>query len=224
MSRDVGVVIVAAGRGSRFGGGIPKQFLPLGDRMVVEHALQPFLVHPAVHQIALVLPPGQQERVAVISEKTRIVVVEGGETRAASVRAGVRALPLQCSVVLIHDGARPIVHQELIDRVIETARNGLSVVPAVPVTDTLKRVDREHRVVTTIPRHDLVQVQTPQGFPRDILLHAMDHHQNNDAYTDDAMLIEATGESVVVIDGLESNIKITTPGDLSLAAHYLGYV
>jgi 2-C-methyl-D-erythritol 4-phosphate cytidylyltransferase len=201
----VAAVVVAGGRGDRFGA--PKQFLTLGDRRLVDHAVA--AAGATCDAVVLVLPDGQHwdgEPVAA--------VVVGGPTRSASVRAGLDAVDADTEVILVHDAARPLATVGLFERVIDAVRAGAdAVVPAVEVVDTLKRVDGP-RVIETLPRVGLVAVQTPQGFRADALRRA---HQDDDDATDDAALVEAAGGRVVVVAGEPSNLKITTVADLPLA-------
>ena len=145
-------------------------------------------------------------------------MVAGGDTRSDSVRAGLRAVPEDAEVVVVHDAARPLATRALFDAVIAAVRAGAdAAVPGIPVSDTLKRVEGE-RVVDTVDRELLVAVQTPQAFRASVLRAA--HAQRGDA-TDDAALVEAVGGQVVVVPGDPRNLKITTPDDLVVAAALL---
>lgn len=225
LPRDVGVVLVAAGQGTRFGGELPKQYLPLGGTPVLLHALRPFTSHPDVACTVVVLPADDAATppawlLPLVGDALRVVA--GGASRAASVRSGLAALPDGSLHVLIHDGARPFPPREAIDDGIASARRGHAAVPALPVADTLKRADGCGRVLATVPRAGLWQAQTPQAFPRALLERAhatvpeLDH-----PVTDDAMLVELAGGRVDLIPGSARNLKITTPADLELAAWWL---
>ncbi len=207
---NVSAIVVAAGRGDRFGA--PKQFLTLGDRRLVDHAVA--AAGATCDEVVVVLPPGETwdgERVAA--------AVPGAETRSGSVRAGLAAIDPSTEIVVVHDAARPLASVGLFERVIDTVRAGADgVVPAVDVVDTLKRVDGS-RVLETVPRVGLVAVQTPQAFRAAALRRA---HEADDDATDDAALVEATGGRVVVVAGESSNLKITTITDLPLAEALLG--
>jgi 2-C-methyl-D-erythritol 4-phosphate cytidylyltransferase len=207
---NVSAIVVAAGRGDRFGA--PKQFLTLGDRRLVDHAVA--AAGATCDEVVVVLPPGETwdgERVAA--------AVPGAETRSGSVRAGLAAIDPSTEIVVVHDAARPLASVGLFERVIDTVRAGADgVVPAVDVVDTLKRVDGA-RVLETVPRVGLVAVQTPQAFRAAALRRA---HEADDDATDDAALVEATGGRVVVVAGESSNLKITTITDLPLAEALLG--
>lgn len=219
---DVGVVIVAAGQGVRAGPGVPKQFREVAGAPLILHTLRPFLAHPEVHTVALVLPPGDAARPPVwlaplAGERLRLAA--GGALRQESSRAGVAALPAACRIVLVHDGARPLVTREVVDAVIHAARAGRGAIAAVPVHDTLKLVGPGQRVRTTLDRTGVWRAQTPQGFPREMLEAAFDAADG--AATDEAALVEAIGGEVVVVPDAPTNLKVTTAEDLVLLAHLL---
>jgi 2-C-methyl-D-erythritol 4-phosphate cytidylyltransferase len=147
---------------------------------------------------------------------TTLVVVAGGETRQDSVAAALRALPAEVDVVLVHDAARPLAPSDLVDAVAATVRSGASaVVPGVAVADTVKQVDPAGRVEATLDRSVLRAIQTPQGFRRDVLEAA--HARASSVATDDAGLVEALGETVLVVAGSEEAFKVTRPIDLLMA-------
>ncbi len=224
LPRDVGVVVVAAGQGLRAGGGEPKQFRPIAGVPMLLRALRPFVAHPEVVQVVVVLPAGI---VAAPPEWRaargggRRTGVAGGEERPASVRLGLSALRTECLLVLVHDGARPFVERGVIDRVIARARGGVGVVPALMVSDTLKKVTgTSAEVAETISREGLYRAQTPQGFPVALLRKAF-ASGTSPGYvpTDEASLVEATGAGLVVlVEGSALNLKVTTADDFVLAA------
>jgi 2-C-methyl-D-erythritol 4-phosphate cytidylyltransferase len=221
LPRDVGVVVVAAGQGSRLGGDVPKQFLPVGGVPVLLRALRPFTSHPDVAGVAVVLAPAHADRppeFLVPLAGAGLTIVAGGRERADSVAAGLRALGPDCEVVLVHDGARPFVERQVIDAVIAHARAGEGAVAAVPVSDTLKEQtsDDATRVHRTVPRDRLWRAQTPQGFPRRLLEEAY-ARPHDAAATDDAALVEACGAIVRLVPDTVRNLKITTRDDLALA-------
>lgn len=225
MSRDVGAIVVAAGRGTRFGSATPKQYLDLGGAPVLLHALRPFVSHPEVAQVVVVLPAEDAAAPpdwlhALCGDLLSITI--GGDDRAGSVAAGLAALRAECSVVLVHDGARPFPPRGAIDAGIRSARDGHAAVPAVPVAETLKRADDFGRILATVSREGLWRAQTPQAFPRHLLerAHAAGRTQGIPA-TDDAMLVELLGERVDLLPGDARNLKITTADDLALAMWYL---
>ena len=193
---------------------------------IVLRALQCFTGHPEVAHIVLVLsakdkanPPAFLSQIAIVPGQA-FSVVAGGTHRGDSVRAGLTALDPECAAVLVHDGARPFVEREVIDRVIEHVRQGEGACPAVPLTDTLKQVDASDppRILRTQPRSKLWRAQTPQGFPRKMLeaAHARAVELGRRA-TDDSALVESMGYTVRLVPDSTRNIKITTPEDLRLA-------
>jgi 2-C-methyl-D-erythritol 4-phosphate cytidylyltransferase len=198
-------VVVAGGRGVRFGG--PKQFSLLGDETVAARSVR---LSRSVADFVVLVVPDEYEGPGEGAD----AVVPGGNTRAASVRAGLKALP-DCDVVVVHDAARPLASQRLFTAVIDAVMAGAdAAIPGLRVTDTIKRIanrDGQSIVVGTIDRSELVTVQTPQAFRRDVLERA--HHTMSDA-TDDAALVEAMGGVVVIVIGEVSNLKITDPSDL----------
>jgi 2-C-methyl-D-erythritol 4-phosphate cytidylyltransferase len=190
-------------------------------------ALRPFSSHPDIRQVVLVLPPDHAARPPAFlsgdsssSELGELTIVPGGAHRGESVRAGLAGLRPECSVVLVHDAARPFVDRRTIDAVIGHARRGESAVPAVLLSDTLKEASREDptRIVRTRPRARLWRAQTPQAFPRTVLekahLTAARAHRRA---TDDAALVESMGLPVRLVPDSSNNIKVTTAEDLVLA-------
>jgi len=223
--RDVGVVIVAAGQGTRIGSDRPKQFLEIAGVPMLLRSLRPFVRHPAVAHVAVVLravdaaaPPAW----LLPHAGTMLSLVAGGAERSDSVAAGVAALPPACRVVLVHDAARPFVNAALIDRVIEGVRAGNAVVPAVAVTDTIKETDAADpdRIARTVPRESLRRVQTPQGFSRQVLEEAHARARRDGVSgTDDAALVERLGGVVRIVAGDPRNLKVTTAEDLEFAEY-----
>ena len=226
MPRDVGVVLVAAGQGTRLGAGVPKQYLPLGGVPMLLRALRPFTTHPEVAHTVVVLPAADAASpppwLAAVLGGT-LTVTAGGAERSDSVAAGLAALPAACTVVLVHDAARPFVEHALITAVAAVARRGEGAVPAIPVGDTLKEVapDSGGRIVRTVPRAGLYRAQTPQGFPRRVLEQAHAQATHGGPATDDAQLVEQAGVPVRVVAGSARNFKITTEDDLLIAERLL---
>ncbi len=218
------MIVVAAGRGARMGGEVPKQYLTLAGHPVLLHALRPFVSHPEVATVVVVLPPPDAENpplwlAGLVGEA--LLTVAGGADRAESVRNGLAALPAACTVVLVHDGARPFPPRSVIDGGIQAARVGHVALPALPVSDTLKRADKFGRVLGTVPREGLWRAQTPQAFPRAVLERAHAAEMAGDLMaTDDAMLAELIGAVVEILPGSARNLKITTRDDLALAEWY----
>jgi 2-C-methyl-D-erythritol 4-phosphate cytidylyltransferase len=198
-------IVVAAGGGSRFGAA--KQFARLGDVSVLDRAAG--VARESCDGVVVVLPAGRDW-----PAPDGVRVATGGATRSASVRAGLACIPDGVDVVVVHDAARPLASRQLFARVIAAVRAGAdAAVPALAVTDTLKRV-RGQRVIETVPRVDLFAVQTPQAFRRAALESA---HASDGVETDDAALVEAAGGTVVVVEGEPRNVKLTLVDDLELA-------
>jgi 2-C-methyl-D-erythritol 4-phosphate cytidylyltransferase len=224
----VGVVVVAAGRGSRVGGDLPKQYLPIGGVPLLLRAVRPFVTHPEVAQVALVLAPGDAEHPPGFLAPLRgeaLTLVAGGRERADSVAAGLRALGASCEIVLVHDGARPFVDRAVIDAVIAHARAGEGAVAALPVSDTIKEALGPDPTVVgrTVPRAGLWRAQTPQGFPRRLLEEAYARAgAGASGSTDDAALVEACGGTVRLVPDSPRNLKVTTRDDLALAEALAG--
>ena len=217
---SVGVIIVAAGRGTRVGAAVPKQLLDLGGRSILQRSVDAFDRHPTVSEIVVVLPDELVADGATLVGRTDrpCRFVSGGARRQDSVRYGLAALPAGIEIVLVHDAARPFADAALIDRVIAATGESGAVIPAVPARDTVKRVDPERRVVTsTLPREEIWLAQTPQGFRRDVLTRAIALGESGVEGTDEAMLAERAGHAVSVVPGEEHNIKITTADDLAAA-------
>lgn len=223
----MGVVVVAAGRGVRAAGGAaePKQYRLVGGEPLLLRALRPFLEHPRVAGVVVVLPPEDVAAppawlaaVALASGAAgRITFAPGGAQRQQSVAHGLAALPDACTVVLVHDAARPFADRALIDRVLAVADLGAVAVPGLPVADTLKETDAAGLVIRTVPREGLVAVQTPQGFPRAVLAAAHQRAAGESAATDDATLCERLGAAVRIVAGSRRNIKVTTGEDFAIA-------
>lgn len=217
--RSFGVVLVAAGRATRMGG-VDKLLAPLAGRPVLGHALRAFARHPAVAALVVVASVerlGAVQELALAEAGPKLAgVVPGGARRQDSVRAGLAVLAEQ-ALVAIHDGARPFVPADLIDRGLAALRDRLAAVAVVPVTDTIKRVDASGLVVETPPRADLRAAQTPQFFHLAVLRAAYATADWTTEYTDEAGLVETIGVAVGTFAGDPANIKITTPRDLALA-------
>lgn len=209
LTMGVWVVVVAAGGGTRFGA--PKQFSPLGTSTVLERSVATAV--RVADGVVVVLPADRAG-----AAPGGVLVAAGGATRSASVRAGLALVPDDVEVVVVHDAARPFATDALYAAVIAAVRAGAdAAVPALPIADTVKRVDGTE-VVATVPRDDLVVVQTPQAFAAAALRAA---HAGGGEGTDDAAIIEATGGRVVVVAGEDRNFKITVPADLEFAAALL---
>lgn len=204
----VAAILVAAGSGSRYGTETPKQFLTLAGKPVIRHAAEGLMSH-----VALLQPVGEAAAIAAaLSGLAHLPAIAGGATRQDSVRAGLEALaPHNPDIVLVHDAARPFIPPGTITALMAILREASGAIPAAPVADTLKRVERG--VITgTISRSRLYRAQTPQAFRFATLLAA--HRSGVTGATDDACLLEAAGELVAVVPGSDDNIKLTFPEDL----------
>ena len=222
---NIAALIVAAGSGTRAGTGAhPKQYQPIGGKIVLQRTLDVFMANGAVSHIMCVINPVHAELYAsAVSGDQGAKLLEpamGGETRQASVRAGLEALrDTDPDVVLVHDAARPFTSQTIITNVIAALADAEGAIPAIPVTDTLKRAGRNDRIVETLPRQGLYAAQTPQGFRYRALLTAHDaaHHSGVTDLTDDAAIAEWRGLDVQLVPGDPANTKLTTSEDLRMA-------
>ena len=224
--QDVGVIIVAAGTGSRVGGPELKQFRWIAGKPMLLHSVQRFQARADVAMVVCVLPrqyAGDPPPWLFQSDLDRLLVSSGGRERGASVYNGLDDLPEECAVTLVHDAARPFVDDATIDRVVAAARTGAGAVPALPVVDTLKEADPDGAVTRTVSRERLWRAQTPQGFPR-ILLEEVYVRARRDGVsaTDDAALLEHYGHRVVVVQGSELLMKVTDERDFVRAEALLG--
>jgi len=219
----VAVIIVAGGSGQRMNASIRKQYMTLAGLPILVRTLNVFT--PMERPLLLVIPEGdtpfcKKEILGPHALEKKVQLVHGGKDRQASVKNGLVALHRTGfpgdGIVLIHDGVRPFVDKSMIQRCIDGAMIHGACVPAVAVVDTLKRTDDRGRVISTVSRDNLHQVQTPQAFQFDLIMkaheYAMDLHFRG---TDDASLVEAMGEAVYLTSGALNNIKLTTPGDLN---------
>jgi 2-C-methyl-D-erythritol 4-phosphate cytidylyltransferase len=212
--------VVAAGRGERLGDERPKAFARLAGRVLLAESVERLDASPWVDAIVVVAPPEWEEAVIVLAEELAAgkvaASVTGGATRAESVRAGLAEVPDEADVILVHDAARPLVTDALIERLIHALGEGYDgAIPALPVVDTVKRV-RDGVVVETLPRAELVAVQTPQAFVAPVLRAAAAGEG-----TDCASLVEAAGGRIRVVEGDPRLLKITTPDDLTLVESWL---
>jgi 2-C-methyl-D-erythritol 4-phosphate cytidylyltransferase len=210
-------VIVAGGAGLRFGGPVRKQYLAIGGEPVLLRAIRPFLHHPCIASVVVVLPPGDVADPPAWLAELPIRVVAGGAERGGSVRNGLLATPVDAASVLIHDGARPFVSAAIIDRVLDACADG-GAIAAVPVTDTIQQVDAAGVILHTPDRSALWQAQTPQGFPRAGILDAYRRAEAEGITgTDDAGLYARFVGPVRVVMGAYENLKVTRPQDLPIA-------
>lgn len=219
--QDVGVVIVAAGTGSRTGSDELKQFRWVAGKPMLLHSVQLFQQRADVCMVVAVLPrnyAGDPPPWIFQSDISRLLIGVGGSKRGDSVRNGLDDLPTEARIVVIHDAARPLVLDHTIDAVIAAARLGTGAIAAVPEVDTLKRVAEDGTIVETIERKGLWRAQTPQAFPRD-MIDDVTRRANREGIsaTDDAALCEHYGHRVVVVPGSERAMKVTTEDDFARA-------
>ena len=203
---------------------MPKQFREIAGIPMLLRSIRPFARHPRVGEIVVAVPAEYVERPPAWLEEIAgecLQLTAGGATRGESVHAALRALRPHLAVVLVHDAARPFVSQETVDAVIDRASHGVSVVPAVPVSDTIKRVEPDGvRVLETVERSALWRAQTPQGFPRSALVAAFDRTEPSSwgEFTDEAALVQTAGFPVEVVPDRDGNLKVTTEDDFAMAA------
>ncbi|HBS49066.1 MAG TPA: bifunctional 2-C-methyl-D-erythritol 4-phosphate cytidylyltransferase/2-C-methyl-D-erythritol 2,4-cyclodiphosphate synthase [Rhodobacteraceae bacterium] len=213
-------ILVAAGRGLRAGGGVPKQWRPLAGRRVADWTLARFLDHPRIDRVVLVLAPEDRDAWAEFADRPGLILSEGGETRSASVRNGLIALDnTDCTKVLIHDIARPCVSDTLISSVLDALDDAPGAAPALPVTDALW-TGNEGAVTGVQDRNGVFAAQTPQGFAYAAIRDAHAAAHAGEA-ADDVEVARAAGLRVVIVPGEPANLKITEPGDFSRAAKEL---
>jgi len=214
-------LIVASGRGQRFGGARPKQYEALAGRPVLRHCLERLRGHPRIAAVRAVIHPADRALYDAAASGLEVLEpAEGGPSRQESVRLGLESLSaLAPELVLIHDGVRPLVAPALVNRVLDGLAGHAAVLPALPVSDSLKRV-AAGRVLDTVDRQGLYRAQTPQGFAYERILEA--HRAARGAeLTDDTAVAEAAGLAVAVVPGDEANLKITAPEDLARAERLL---
>ncbi len=214
---SVYALLVAAGRGDRFGGAVPKQYLPVGGSMVLRHAVRAFVAHPRIAAVLVAIRP--QDRPLydrAIAGLPVLPPVAGGASRQESVRLGLEALVARHPErVLIHDGARPFPDADLIDRVIDALERAAAAVPCLALRDTIKRAAKG-AIRATVERSELWRAQTPQGFRFGPILAAHRAAAGREL-TDDSAVAEAAGIEPLLVEGSENNLKVTTPDDLAAA-------
>ena len=221
-----GVVIVAAGSGSRMKRDINKQFIKLDGKEIIAYTIEKFYKSEDIDDIVIVIKENEEKYfIENIINKygfDNIKIAYGGKERQDSVYNGIKKLNRNCEIVLIHDGARPFVNEDIIKNSIKEAKENNAVVVGVPVKDTIKVVDSDGNIVDTPNRSLLWSVQTPQSFKYEIITKAYEYAYSNDYYgTDDAMLVEHIGYNVKMIEGSYDNIKITTEEDLHFGIQIL---
>jgi 2-C-methyl-D-erythritol 4-phosphate cytidylyltransferase len=220
---SVWAILAAAGQGDRLGLERPKAFAPLNDRPLVAEPLERLDASDWIEGIVVAAPPEWEEPCILVAEEVAAgkvaATVTGGESRSESVRAALAEVPEEATVVLVHDAARPLVIDEVIERVITALGDGWDgAVPALPISDAVKRVDGE-TVSETLDRQGLVAVQTPQAFVTSVLREALAGDVSS--APDCASLVEARGGRVRVVEGDRRLVKVTEPSDLELVASWL---
>jgi 2-C-methyl-D-erythritol 4-phosphate cytidylyltransferase len=219
---SVWAVLAAAGRGERLGADRPKAFAPLRGRPLLAESLERLEASGWIESIVVVAPPGWEEPVILLAEELGcgkvVAAVAGGETRADSVRLGVGEVGGDAALIVVHDAARPLVSDDVLERLVVALNEGWDgAVPALPVVDTVKRVEGD-AVVETLPRGELVAVQTPQAFVAPVLQAAV---ESGAEATDCSSLVEARGGRVKVVPGDPRLLKVTSPEDLALVEAWL---
>ena len=215
----VTAIIAAAGRGGRFGGGIPKQLMILGGRPILQRSVDAFVLHERITDLIVALPfELAVDTPSYLRGRSKpIDIVEGGNRRQDSVARAFARVPTAADIVIIHDAARPLVSSALIERTIDAAAAHGAAIAAVAATDTVKRADERRFVVDTLPRHGIFLAQTPQAFRMSVLREALGAADGAAEATDEAVLIERAGHPVQLVDGDPRNLKITTAEDLVAA-------
>ena len=215
-------VIVAGGKGLRMGSERPKQFLCIGGKPILMHTLEAFYRYDATIHLVLVLPHSHQPLWAELCEEHHFTLpyklVDGGETRFHSVKNGLSLIPNQ-GVVAVHDGVRPFVHSEMLERCFQAVETQRAVIPVISVVDTVRQLTSDGS--QTVDRNAYKLVQTPQLFETSLLKQAYEQPYTT-AFTDDASVVEAMGTKVALVEGSRENIKITTPFDMKVAEALIG--
>jgi 2-C-methyl-D-erythritol 4-phosphate cytidylyltransferase len=219
---QVSAIIVGAGSGSRLGSSLPKAFVALGGRTILSYSLRTLAKVPSITELVLTVPAGMEkaarDEITAAGLEIPVKITAGGTERQDSVRIALALTSAESEMAVVHDAARPFASPELFERCLERAEQMGAAIAAIPVADTLKRVEKEGRIGATIERAGLWQAQTPQVFERRLLIEAHERARDNQTVaTDDADLVQRDGHRVDVIEGSAANLKITTADDLKLA-------
>lgn len=219
LSTSFAVIVPAAGTGSRIGGEVPKQYLPLLGKPVLWHSIRAFSQLEQCVEIVIAVNPEWKAVAEECGEGVDgVTYVDGGNQRQHSIANGLQGLRTTPELILVHDAARPCVSRGLIEHVVQAAAAHGAAIPGLPIPETVKQVDRNGLIVATIPRDELRTAQTPQGFRRELLLSAYAHAAlHNILGTDDSSLIEILGHPVHVVEGELTNLKITYAEDVKKA-------
>jgi 2-C-methyl-D-erythritol 4-phosphate cytidylyltransferase len=216
------VVIPAAGIGKRVGADIPKQYLAILDKTIIEHSIAPFLAHPDIKKVIVSVAKNDQWfKTLSVAQHPKLTIVEGGKERVDSVLNALKTLPNN-DYVLVHDAARPCLQTSDIDKLISHARaTETGAMLACRVRDTMKRTDQDNQIEHTVERQNLWHALTPQMFNNQQLITAISNIDEQHLITDEASAIELAGGSVTIIEGRSDNLKVTQSEDLLLAEFYL---
>ncbi len=229
MTTDVTcwVVLVAAGKGTRLAAEVPKPYVPIDGRPLISYSLDCFLSYPPCVGIVVVIAE-DDERWSLLpyADMANVYCVRGGKERYDSVLHGLQFLRDKVNAdswVMVHDAARPCITPALLDRLLQTLQNdAVGGLLGIPVTDTVKRIDNNHNVVSTIDREDLCLAQTPQLYRYDVLSNAMTSAlEAGVAITDSSMAVAQAGYPCTVVEGDVRNLKVTVPADIALATYYI---
>lgn len=212
------IILLAGGQGSRFGGSIPKQFVSLGDQLLIHYSLQVLIQLPSLVEIVVVCAPEYRH---FFGPDT--IFAQPGERRQDSVLNGLNMLKSEADFICIHDGARPFITSEILNRVVDAAHTYGAATAGMPLKYTVKERDKNHFVLNTPDRSMLWEIQTPQVINRNWLEEGFSA-LNGENVTDDVSVVEKIGYPVKLVEGAYRNIKITSPEDLTLAHQYLGLV
>ena len=215
----VAAIVAAGGQGRRLGDSTPKQFMPVGNRTLLERSVDAFVAHPVVDEVVVVLPADSPVPPSLTAREKPVTIVTGGARRQDSVAAGFSAITPAVDLVVIHDAARPFVDAATIERTIAAARESGAAIAALPASDTVKEAGpgSPPRVARTVPREAIWLAQTPQAFARHVLADAIRLGASGAVGTDEAALAEQAGHPVRLVEGDPKNIKVTTAADLAYA-------
>jgi 2-C-methyl-D-erythritol 4-phosphate cytidylyltransferase len=217
-------IIVAAGSGTRFKSTTPKQFVEIHGKPLLIHTLERFEVARSVDSVIVVLPEDRIDEFESLAQRFQLnkifAVVSGGATRAESVRNGIDAIALDEGVVVVHDGARPLVTPDEIDETIEKAKDTGAACLVAPVTDTIKTINGKE-IANTLDRDKLRRALTPQAFRVELLRKAFEQSDLSEAVTDECYLVEKLGHPISIVEGSSRNIKVTQADDLIIASEFL---
>lgn len=227
MDKVISCIVLAAGAGRRMGYKENKIFIPLGRYSIIQRSLQNVSKVEGLNEIILVVADGEQEYMTKHIQELELTVpvhiVLGGKERQDSVSCGLTSVSEDTNIVLVHDGARPLASTKMFSDVAEAANLYGAATVGVPSTDTIKRIDKDHNVLETLQRSELYQIQTPQGFQKELFVEAHQAaYETKYLGTDDVSLVEYVGKPVHIVEGDYCNIKVTTPNDIAVAKRYLG--